>query len=136
MKKRLGLICGMLVLGGCATITNDSHEPITFTEVGCKSFSLQRLAKNKRETYTFSPPAKVLVRRSDDPLEIVCKDRAGKRFKEVVPSRIDAKIMASVFFMDLGITDGITDMHREYPRYVPINCHENRSFTWSHPTFD
>jgi len=30
-------------------------------------------------------------------------------------STIGAKIVASAVFLDLGITDAITDMHREYP---------------------
>ena len=44
-----------------------------------------------------------------------------------VPSTMGGKIIASAVFLDLGITDAITDKHREYPAsyVVPIKAKSN-----------
>ena len=121
-KQWIGMLC-VVATSGCATLTSDSHPQMSFNVAGCEPFSLQCDARNKRESYTFSPPAKLGVRRSDDALHITCTDKAGRRFTESVTSTVSGKIVASAVFLDLGITDAITDMHREYPQSVTIQCH-------------
>ncbi len=123
MTHKWAGVLGVLAISGCATLTSDSHPQISFNAVGCEPFSLQCEAWNKRELYTFSPPAKLGVRRSDDALHITCTDKEGRRFAESVTSTVGGKIVASAVFLDLGITDAITDMHREYPQSVTIQCH-------------
>lgn len=123
MTKRVAGVLCVLAISGCATLTSDSHQQMSFNAVGCEPFSLQCEAWNKRESYTFSPPTKIGVRRSDDALHITCTDKEGRRFMESVSSTVGGKIVASAVFLDLGITDAITDMHREYPQSVTIQCH-------------
>jgi hypothetical protein len=40
----------------------------------------------------------------------------------IIPSTMGAKIVASALFLDFGITDAITDKHRNYPAsfVIPI----------------
>jgi len=67
-----------------------------------------------------------MVYRSDDNLRIRCKTTDGREATASVPSTIGAKIVASAVFLDLGITDAITDKHREYPAsfVVPVKPKE------------
>jgi hypothetical protein len=67
-------------------------------------------------------PSSQMVRRSDDNLQLNCETEDGRTTVASVPSRIGAKIVASAVFLDFGITDAITDKHREYPAsfVIPI----------------
>jgi hypothetical protein len=56
-----------------------------------------------------------MIRRSDDGLEYDCSTEDGRTASGMIPSTVGAKIVASAVFLDLGITDAITDKHREYP---------------------
>ena len=109
-----------LVLGACASLTNDAYVPISL------SFSDGSVGNcavtNKRmhiETYI---PATVMVRRSDDARKLTCRTVDDRTALVSIPSTIGAKIVASAVFLDLGITDSITDKHREYPAsfVIPI----------------
>ena len=55
-----------------------------------------------------------MVRHPDDNLRIRCKTTDGREVTAFVPSTIGAKIVTSAVFLDFGITDSITDKHREY----------------------
>lgn len=67
-------------------------------------------------------PSTQMIRRSDDVLIMTCKTEDGREATASVPSTIGGKIIASAVFLDLGITDSITDKHREYPAsyVIPI----------------
>ncbi len=67
-------------------------------------------------------PGTNLIRRSDDDLKFDCTTESGATAIGQIPSTIGGKIIASAVFMDFGIVDGITDMHREYPAnfVIPI----------------
>ena len=60
-------------------------------------------------------PSSPLIRRSDDNLVMNCVTEDGRSAFASVPSTIGGKIVASAVFLDFGITDAITDKHREYP---------------------
>jgi hypothetical protein len=98
---------------GCATLTSDPMTPVAI------SFSDgsdgQCVFENKRGTWPTPIPVTVAVRRSDDPLRWRCKTEDGRETSGSIPSTMNAKIVASAVFIDFGITDAITDKHREYP---------------------
>lgn len=101
------------VLSGCASLTNDAHVPVALSfssgENGVCALS------NKRQTQQLNIPAIASVRRSDDDLRYSCKTARGKEAVGGIPSTMGGKIVASAVFLDFGITDAITDKHREYP---------------------
>jgi hypothetical protein len=117
MKRTFGVTLGALAtsLGivGCATLTNDPMTPVAV------SFSDgsngECVFENKRGTWATPIPVTVAVRRSDDPLKWRCKTTDGRETVGSIPSTMDAKIVASAVFIDFGITDSITDKHRQYP---------------------
>ena len=106
------------LLAGCATITNDPNQQISFKAPGCKKGAVSCTARNKRGSWSFDVPATVPIRRSDDALHIECEDAQGERHNESVNSRMGGKIVASAVFLDFGIVDSITDKHREYPEQI------------------
>lgn len=55
------------------------------------------------------------MRRSDDNLRYECNTFDQRRAIGTIPSTMGAKVVASAVFLDFGITDAISDMHREYP---------------------
>ena len=66
-----------------------------------------------------------MIRRSDDSLSYDCETDDGLKAFGSIPSSIGAaKLGASIIFFDLGITDAITDKHREYPTnfVIPISA--------------
>jgi hypothetical protein len=62
-----------------------------------------------------------MIRRSDDSLQYDCLTADGRQAVGAIRSEIEAeKIGASVLFLDLGITDAITDKHRRYADNVVV----------------
>jgi hypothetical protein len=111
-------------LTGCASITNDAYVPmaLSFSDGSTGSCDIE----NKRFSATVEIPGTPMVRRSDDNLRIRCKTTDGREAAASVPSTIGAKIVASAVFLDFGITDSITDKHREYPAsfVIPVKPKE------------
>ena len=108
----------VLALSACATLTNDSHQPVSLafsdgSEGTCK-------LQNKREIYEVSIPSTTMIRRSDDMLRYDCVSKNGKKGFGGIPTTVGGKIVASAVFLDFGITDAITDKHREYPQSYVI----------------
>jgi len=105
---------------GCATLTEDAMTPITFTfsdgSNGHCSLS------NKRGVWSCPVPSVVSVRKSDDVLKYECETDDGRKAVGSLRSEMGAKIVASAVFLDLGITDAITDKHRRYAEsyVIPI----------------
>lgn len=112
MKKIIILTLTVGVFG-CATITNDAMTPISISFSDGSSGQCQ--LQNKRGAWSASIPSTYPVRRSDDPLKYNCKTSDGRTAFGSMPSTVGAKIIASAVFLDFGITDAITDKHREYP---------------------
>lgn len=108
------------VLSGCATLVNDPNIPIgvSFSD-GSPG---QCTFRNKRGTWESPiPTGGVMIRRSDDALHYVCSTADGREAQGSIRSEIEAeKFGASVLFLDLGITDAITDKHRRYADFVVI----------------
>ena len=121
-SSKITLVAAALAVGsGCATIVNDPEVPVEFIPQGCES--LQCTARNKRGQWQVEAPGTAMIRRSDDTLHVECTDATGGQFGTQVESEIEAeKLAGSIVFFDLGITDSITDKHRDYPRQVLIAC--------------
>ena len=122
MKKIVPLIFSICVVG-CATLTNDPMTPIAMSFSDGSSGECQ--LQNKRGTWEVKIPATVSVRRSDDILKYDCKTTDGRTAFGSLESTMGAKIVASAVFLDLGIVDSITDMHREYPASYVIPIQKN-----------
>ena len=119
MRFFIGIIV-VLFLSNCATITNDPNTPISMS-VSDNSKGTCYL-DNKRGSWVANLPGQIYVRRSDDALKFRCSTEDGREAFGSIPSKMGGKIVASAVFIDFGITDAITDKHREYPLsyVVPI----------------
>lgn len=98
---------------GCATLTEDAMTPIamSFSDGSAGDCELT----NKRGAWSTEIPATVSVRKSDDALKYQCETADGRESVGSIASEMGAKIVASAVFIDFGITDAITDKHRQYP---------------------
>lgn len=116
----LGLSSILVLVTGCASITNDAYVPMAISFSDGSNGSCQ--ITNKRMSITSDIPGTPMVRRSDDNLLLNCTTEDGRTATSSVPSTMGGKIVASAVFLDFGITDAITDKHREYPAsfVVPI----------------
>lgn len=116
----LGLFSVLLLMTGCASITNDAYVPMALSFSDGSDGSCQ--ITNKRMSITADIPSTPMVRRSDDNLQLNCTTEDGRTAVSSVPSTMGGKIVASAVFLDFGITDAITDKHREYPAsfVIPI----------------
>ena len=116
--KALVAISILAIASGCATITSDPMVPImlSFSDGSNGECTLS----NKRGVWKTEVPTTASVRRSDDTLKFECETEDGREAIGGIPSSVGAKIIASAVFIDFGITDAITDMHREYPLTVVI----------------
>jgi hypothetical protein len=102
---------GFLV--GCASLTNDANVPVSLSM--SDGSTAQCKLDNKRGRWDVKVPSTPMIRRSDDGLKYDCSTEDGRTASGLIPSTVGAKIVASAVFLDLGITDAITDKHREYP---------------------
>ena len=100
-------------VASCATLTNDPTVPVAFSFSDGSSGNCK--IQNKRITMRIDIPSTAQIRRSDDALKYDCKTKDGRESVGQIESTVGAKIVASAVFLDLGITDAITDKHREYP---------------------
>lgn len=110
------------LLTGCASLTNDAYVPIALSFSDGSSGTCK--ISNKRMAISQEIPSTPRVRRSDDHLKLDCVTEDGRSVTASVPSVIGGKIVASAVFLDFGITDAITDKHREYPAsyVIPIKA--------------
>ena len=110
-------------IAGCATLTSDAMTPIevSFSDGTKGSCHLS----NKRGAWKVDVPDTVMVRRSDDYLIYSCENEAGVKSTGEIISTTSPKLAASIVFLDLGITDAITDKHREYPRTYVVKSGEH-----------
>ena len=120
-SKIIVVATALAASSGCATIVNDPTVPVEFIPQGCER--LQCTARNKRGQWQVDAPGTAMIRRSDDTLHVECTDATGEQFRTQVESELEAeKLAGSIVFFDLGITDAITDKHRDYPRQVLVAC--------------
>ena len=120
--RYLFIIASALILTSCATIVNDANVPVSLSFSNGETGTCQ--LSNKRISVQATIPGTTQIRRSDDALRFNCKTKSGKEAFGSIPSEIEgAKLGASVLFIDLGITDAITDKHRTYPSsyVIPVN---------------
>ena len=121
MKKFIlgSFVVTISLITGCATIVNDANIPMTFSFSDGSGGDCQ--LSNKRGAWSVEMPGTVMIRRSDDDLKYSCETEDGRKAFGAVTSEMEgAKLGASVLFLDLGITDAITDKHRTYQGNVTI----------------
>lgn len=119
MTRKLALLGTLLVMSACATMVNDAMVPINFSFADGADGKC--VFRNKRGVWSSDIPNTVMIRRSDDALIYDCETEDGRESDGSLQSEIEAeKIGASVIFLDLGITDAITDKHRDYQRTFVI----------------
>lgn len=121
MRMKVLTALTVAALSGCASLTNDPQQSIQFVAPACQNVQVKCSAHNKRGSWTFDPPETVLIRRSDDVLQIRCTAQ-GREYVQSIPSRMGGKIVASAIFLDFGIVDAITDKHREYPAQIILTA--------------
>ncbi len=113
MIRKTLLATTAFLFAGCATLTSDPMTPVALSFSDGSNGNCE--LSNKRGSWSAPIPATTLVRRSDDPLMYQCRSEDGRQANGQLESTVGAKIVASAVFIDLGVTDAITDMHREYP---------------------
>ncbi len=123
MNKIL-LISTALLLGACGTMTNNPNVPValSFSDGSDGTCKLS----NKRMALEANIPSVIQIRRSDDNIIYNCVSDNGKVAFGGIASTIGAKHTAGAIFLDLGITDAITDMSREYPASYVIPLKESK----------
>lgn len=119
MKKLLIVVLAASTVG-CATLTEDAMTPIAFSFSDGANGNCN--LSNKRGAWSCPVPSTVSVRKSDDALKYDCETEDGRKAFGSIRSEMGAKIIASAVFLDLGITDAITDKHRQYAEsfVIPI----------------
>jgi hypothetical protein len=118
--KHVYTMAVVLSLSGCATIVNDPNVPLTVSFAdGSKG---ECNFHNKRGSWSSQiPTSTIMIRRSDDSLMYDCTTEDGRMATGYIQSEMeDGKMAASVIFLDLGITDAITDKHRTYQSDIVI----------------
>ncbi len=123
ITRILLLIVFTFFISSCATLTNDAMVPVTFSFSDGSEGTCQ--IQNKRGIWQVELPSTVSVRRSDDGLKYNCETEDGRNVIGMVPSTTGGKIVASAVFLDFGITDAITDKHRNYPAFVIVPVKKN-----------
>ena len=111
--KKLFIAIVVASSAGCATLTEDAMTPIALSFSDGSSGECQ--LTNKRAAYSTAVPVTISVRKSDDALKYQCETENGTDVVGTIPSTMGGKIIASAIFLDFGITDAITDKHRQYP---------------------
>ena len=125
MKKLIIVFLVTPLLFSCASITNDAFVPVALSF--SDGSSGECFVSNKRMSLDVQIPGTPMIRRSDDNLQLRCTTEDGRTANASVPSSLGGKIVASAVFIDFGITDAITDKHREYPAsfVIPVKKNEN-----------
>jgi hypothetical protein len=104
--------------------TEDAMTPIAFSFSDGTAGTCQ--LTNKRGAWAVEIPSVASVRKSDDALKYQCETKDGRESVGSIESEMGAKIVASAVFIDLGITDAITDKHRKYAAsyVIPVKPRE------------
>ena len=128
INKSISIVCS-LALVGCASLTSNPMTPVSLSFID-DSFGECKLT-NKRGYWNVSVPSTVFVRRSDDPLRYRCNTEDGRTVDGDIVSRIGNKMIVSAISLDFGITDAITDKHREYPASFIIPVKQKKKSLYS-----
>lgn len=130
--RGIALIAVTLGMTACATLTEDAMTPIAMSFSDGSAGDCQLM--NKRGAWSMHLPGTVSIRKSDDALKYQCETTDGRKAVGAIESEMGAKIVASAVFLDLGITDAITDKHRKYAGSFVIPVEPNPNGPTSKPT--
>ena len=122
-RGRVSALCAGVAsaTAGCATLVNDAMIDIELVAPRCPPLACT--AENRRGRWTGTAPGTLRVRRSADALQITCRSEGGTTHRAELESTTEwAKHAASIAFLDLGVTDDLTEMHRSYPPQAAIAC--------------
>ena len=109
-------------VSACATIVNDAEVPVSLSFSDASSGACN--VANTRVSKQVAVPSTSMIRRARSGLNYNCQTKSGKTAVGTIPSSIEgAKLGASVLFLDLGITDSITEKARTYPSSFVIPVH-------------
>jgi hypothetical protein len=126
MKFKLVMVLSAVVLAsGCASITNDSTNPMrfeTFTQAGVEVKDMECKAENDYGSQTVKTPGTLQIRRSSKDLQITCVKPGVPDAKGAAISRANAGLAGNIIFG--GGIGAIIDHNKgtayTYPQWVRL----------------
>lgn len=126
LVKTHGLMLAVATaLNGCAWLAEDARDPLDAYDQIRLSFSDGSTGScNLKNDLTVAEgvtiPGTASVRRSYQAIKYDCTTEDGRKANGRIPSAFDSKVFTSAVFEDFGLTDVVTNYHREYPVSVSI----------------
>lgn len=124
--KRITLAAVLAVFGtGCASIVKPKESHISFATGQQCSGQIECTVKHKKGEYKARPTEQITVQKSDDPLEVVCRDKGGNEYHtDSIKGARGAMAWGNIVFGGGigGIVDAHTDAHWDYPQNVQVPC--------------
>lgn len=117
----MAVLCAMVGVAGCATITEGSSQMLTFTiEPGETHCVLTRVGDGELGVVTGSRNV-ITVSKDRDDIVVNCNAAGYKPLTRRLVSSATAAGMASVFLIDFGVTDMATGAMWKYPEIQNIS---------------
>jgi len=125
MKRLITTLIFGFMLNGCASLTQGTSQTIIFnlnpSEARC---TVSRTGDGELGSITGSQNT-ISVQKDKDDIIIVCNAPGYKTKSQHLVSSVSGAGIASVAFIDLGITDMITGAMYKYPDTVTISMEKN-----------
>ena len=125
MKPLFFLVLVMASLGGCASITQGTSQVLIFNldpkEARC---SVSRAGDGELGSISSSQNT-IVVQKDKDDIVVTCNAPGYQTKSQRVVSAVSGAGLASVAFIDLGITDMITGAMYAYPNPITISMVKN-----------
>ncbi len=122
---RLGLAFTFVLLQGCASIVNDTTNPVrleTMSEAGTEVKDMDCKVENDYGTQSVKTPGTLQVRRSSKDLQIVCTKAGQPDAKGVAVSRANGGMFGNIIFG--GGIGAIIDHNKgtaySYPQWIRL----------------
>lgn len=117
--------CAALVLQGCASIVNDTTNPVrfeTYSQGGTEVKDMECKVENDYGAQTVKTPGTLQVRRSSKDLQIVCSKTGDADAKGVATSRVNGGMFGNIIFG--GGIGAIIDHNKgtaySYPQWIRL----------------
>jgi len=117
MKRAVLLLCGMMLLGGCASILNESKQTVNVTTSNGKQIT------GTVDGQQFTAPGVVRLERAKE-AKIFMTDAEGCTKQTVAENAVDTKFFINIFSGGAfgSSTDFSTGKMWKYNENVIINC--------------